>query len=387
MAISGEQSASKPIETSSEILDIHIDPQYSKNKSNPESYAREPWKCFENLVYAYLSARKGKWDRFKENMTRDRPAEWERVDHEIERIRNLRHRFEKDPLKQELMQELDNSREAWKKEVKASYTKLQEEVKEDTYISRHQRYLTGLDKIKSENTKETQNTDEEQESDGFKACVMYFKKSKSESNSLWEGYTHPETEVPKYPNQKMLMRDILKPGAHNPLPKVDKDTFRYFHFPANNMEWIETAIAILYGETPKRHDTTTKTGKLLAREFWRGQMHGSGGRGNSHHEPQTTNGGQVAMTGHTGPLHARHMRSRCSVIPRAPSQNGKAGKNIAIFLPYLHWEESSRRARMVQVADEVIGLQGKRRKDRKEVADIVAEGKKKKSTKKQRICR
>jgi hypothetical protein len=45
----------------------------------------------------------------------------------------------------------------------------------------------------------------------------------------------------------------------------------------------------------KNSSKMSKAEKLLNREFWRGQLHG-GDTGN-------------------GPVHARHMRSRCSVIP------------------------------------------------------------------------
>jgi hypothetical protein len=45
----------------------------------------------------------------------------------------------------------------------------------------------------------------------------------------------------------------------------------------------------------KPPDKMTKAEKLLCREFWRGQLHG-GDSGSA-------------------PIHARHMRSRCSIIP------------------------------------------------------------------------
>jgi len=63
----------------------------------------------------------------------------------------------------------------------------------------------------------------------------------------------------------------------------------------------QRAMARYYGEQDGDHDDSkpakkmSKAEKLLSREFWRGQLHGGGG-GNS-------------------PVHAMHMRSRCSVIP------------------------------------------------------------------------
>lgn len=60
---------------------------------------------------------------------------------------------------------------------------------------------------------------------------------------------------------------------------------RYYHeeTSSNSEDWA----------TPP--DTVSKSGTLLRREFWRGQLHG--GRPGK------------------GPVHARHMRSRCSLVP------------------------------------------------------------------------
>ncbi|KAI0862286.1 hypothetical protein F4860DRAFT_123398 [Xylaria cubensis] len=136
-------------------------------------------------------------------------------------------------------------------------------------------------------------------------------------------------------------------------------------------------MKILCGDSA-RSDTTAQTGKILARGFWRGQMYGSGERG------ITSHGTRHAKKMATGPIHARHMRSRCSVIPRAnsklklqdatcnvPDQSKNEGKDIAIFLPYLHWETSSRRAKMAEIVDEVIRPQGQEKVDQQSLADIV----------------
>lgn len=55
----------------------------------------------------------------------------------------------------------------------------------------------------------------------------------------------------------------------------------------------QTAMARYHDE--HRPEERVKTNRTLSREFWKGQLHGSGlGR---------------------NPVHATHMRSRCSVIP------------------------------------------------------------------------
>ncbi|KAK7422443.1 hypothetical protein QQZ08_009495 [Neonectria magnoliae] len=131
------------------------------------------------------------------------------------------------------------------------------------------------------------------------------------------------------------------------------------------MEWIEKAIAKYYSEEPREfndfepHDQVSRAEKLLSREYWRGQMHGMGTKGPLGHEASIK-----------GPIHARHMRSRCLIVPRdlphnqaetrtarsnsdAYSSRNPNGKNLAFFLPYLHWKTSSRRAKMVDVVNKV----------------------------------
>lgn len=56
-----------------------------------------------------------------------------------------------------------------------------------------------------------------------------------------------------------------------------------------------------HSDTKGPNKTSSKAEKVLSREFWRGQVHGGGGVGGS------------GVGG--GPVHARHMRSRCSLVP------------------------------------------------------------------------
>ena len=90
----------------------------------------------------------------------------------------------------------------------------------------------------------------------------------------------------------------------------------------------QTAIARYYNETPmpiddrKPYDPKAgKTEKLLAREFWRGQMHGgTGGATGLRRRPMEDKDhpGRIEYdwSKRGGPVHARHMRSRCFAIPR-----------------------------------------------------------------------
>lgn len=108
----------------------------------------------------------------------------------------------------------------------------------------------------------------------------------------------------KYPIEEFLDSTGEKIFAEN-----EPGTIRYFHLPANNMDWIERLMARYYGEAhdidrnnSKLPTYRKKTPNVLRPEFWKGQQHGS-----------TT----------SDPIHSRHMRSKLCVIP--------SGRIISIF--------------------------------------------------------
>ncbi|EHK22490.1 uncharacterized protein TRIVIDRAFT_60656 [Trichoderma virens Gv29-8] len=130
---------------------------------------------------------------------------------------------------------------------------------------------------------------------------------------------------------------------------------------ANHMEWIETALEKYHnvnsndGEPQDEDDQTMEAtdfkSQLLSREYWRGQLHGAG------------IGKDL--------IHLRYMRPRCAHISGWLFQrvaeyaninppdiedhtDHSAPSNIAVFLPYLHWETNRRRAKMTQIVQEVV---------------------------------
>ena len=129
----------------------------------------------------------------------------------------------------------------------------------------------------------------------IKAPVIYLKGS--------QPYNVPG--IPNtFPNQKITIKQLLTNDARvNPLMQPCEDGMvRYFHLPANNMLWVEEAIARYYHEErPDAHDfffscqlrrSRTKTEMLLRPEFWQGQR-------NFDRDSE---------------VHARHMRPFCDVI-------------------------------------------------------------------------
>ncbi|KAL6795082.1 hypothetical protein J3E68DRAFT_450227 [Trichoderma sp. SZMC 28012] len=169
--------------------------------------------------------------------------------------------------------------------------------------------------------------------DEFKVGIMYFDK---DGDRQWRGkqYEDIDSSSGEFPNQKAKMDTILSNTAKNrKLFERDKESIKYFHFPANHMEWIETAITRYY-EVNKipTEDPEENENQLLSFEHWRGQLHGSG------------IGKDL--------FHLRHMRPRCAHV--SDHTNHNAPSHISLFLPYLHWETNRRRAKMVQIVQELV---------------------------------
>ncbi|KAF7897210.1 hypothetical protein EAF00_005438 [Botryotinia globosa] len=143
----------------------------------------------------------------------------------------------------------------------------------------------------------------------------------------------------QYQIKKYSVSEVLDfNDGQDPWARENTESIRYFHFPANNMKWIEKAIQRHYKES---EDYRPQTSKILSRELWTGQQHGA----------------------LDDPLHARHMRSHCKYIPQDPEVDAifaenhhaspKRNNNIVLFMPYLHWEMDRKRTHMAKIAKEL----------------------------------
>lgn len=165
--------------------------------------------------------------------------------------------------------------------------------------------------------------DEEDPTRDLKAGVLFF-----EQHGIgWKKTTyhgHGFDKYEQFPNQKITVHQALFGKDHNPFSETKDQQGRrhlkYIHLPANHMGWVEVrlpsgflllfarfdvltnavalqqAIARYYGEHLEPNPVKRRmTNQTLAREFWRGQVHGAG------------------LDKH--PIHARHMRARCLSIP------------------------------------------------------------------------
>ncbi|KAK4225199.1 hypothetical protein QBC38DRAFT_269104 [Podospora fimiseda] len=195
---------------------------------------------------------------------------------------------------------------------------------------------------------------------GYNGWIIAFKKGQGGinlDNSLCHG---------KFPHQKIAVQKLLYDKENTPLKRSsDKTQLRYFHLQANNMKWVEDAVARYYEEdetlfeshrglqhrkpfVPGAKKTESNTERLLKRELWHGQERGGG---DTHMAP-----------------HARQIRPRCALISspkwKTPASQSSStalpgtaeyphsatGSNdIVLFMPYLHWEIEKRLVRMTNV--------------------------------------
>ncbi|KAK0732283.1 hypothetical protein B0H67DRAFT_655694 [Lasiosphaeris hirsuta] len=177
--------------------------------------------------------------------------------------------------------------------------------------------------------------------DHIKVPVVYFQ----------HGSPHQAAGIPgRFPNQKVTVGDLLSGDEQrNPLLQACGDgTVRYFHLPANNMAWVEEAVARYYGEPRpdpddlfmtssklrrQRTRTRTRTEMLLRPECWQGQQ-------NYDDDDE---------------VHARHMRPFCDAIAvhESTASPDARPRNLALFMPYLHWETDRGRAQSAGAIKEI----------------------------------
>ncbi|KAI0006431.1 hypothetical protein F4779DRAFT_23047 [Xylariaceae sp. FL0662B] len=143
----------------------------------------------------------------------------------------------------------------------------------------------------------------------IQAPVIYFKDGKPYDCPRLDGC---------FPDQALSIKELLADDQDmNPLMQDNENMVRYFHLPANNMLWVEEAMARYYHERrPRRNHrhVRTKMGTLLKPELWQAQQNFDS----------------------SSEIHARHMKPFCDTISTDAARPGS--RNMVLFMPYLHWE-------------------------------------------------
>jgi len=236
---------------------------------NAKEYMQAPWKHCSDATKAYLGMRFDKREEFKENLSDKEKA---RVQHEIDRIETTRAHFAANPLKTKLINELQSSFLAWKKAASEDATVSSEHYRQNKactepgckpvihsaidYPRLGSGYQRASVRMRNSDLRErvatwapppTTSVTSANRVDrgpvstfyGFRASAIYFKSD----GEVFRGTTYESNKFDnnyKFPNQKVSMDEIMNENADNLLRKeCDKDHIRYFHFPTNNMAWVE----------------------------------------------------------------------------------------------------------------------------------------------------
>ena len=269
------------------MTDLWPDYRWKNANATNAEYLQEPWAHSLNIQQSFFSARFSKRDAFLEHLT---PECRGKIEHELERVGKVRRRFTIDDNKKALVENLESTLHNWRRCVSTKKEAMMDELTkesllrgdksnrherecevlrrcnapapgtEDQSMVRHGRSKRRQSKSKVGKTRgmktevlqaskplpiaelvEEETLDEPEPLYGLKASAMYFKRVEGEE-SAWGGWTsdHISYGGSTFPNQKIAMHKILEGTADNPLTeRCPVDCIRYFHFPTNNMDWIE----------------------------------------------------------------------------------------------------------------------------------------------------
>ncbi|KAG8159647.1 hypothetical protein KVR01_010284 [Diaporthe batatas] len=305
-----------------------------------EAEKKDKWDC-DSITKKYYRLRAQELPDFKAKLEENH---WKKLKMDARRIKNCRARLAESKNKRLLLGEVQESFMQWRQEREGK-----DEARLKFSVDERSRHCKELN-ISDANDILHENDDNPEHE--INAGFLFFQKHETRwKKATYHGNGFDKHE--KFPDQKLTVHQALYDTQPNPISETKAEDgsrlLKYIHLPANHMGWVEQAIARHYGEDVEKSDRKL-TKQTLAREFWRGQVHGGGLE--KHH------------------VHTRHLRTRCLSIPLDAGSNATAGtsfqyqepdrrrKNFAIYLPYLHWEMYGRKVRMAETIQKAIEASG-----------------------------
>jgi hypothetical protein len=325
-------------------------------------YVEPPLDLWADYLHVRYAKREALYNRLE-------PSDQEQLCQEVRRVRYFRNHFKdyrispKDRLP--LVALLEDSRVKWRdhahKRVNDELAKVQREIDRNGETDRRVRNRAILRMVQRWRDKDYAVWQNDIAPDSYMDLETGPGPDSSEDNPrepnygyngwliAWEegeggvSMNHPLVHG-SFPHQKISMQQLLYNKADTPLKRdTESNQLRYFHLPANSMKWVEDAISRYYGEDNVEFDgrrvlnNRSNAQRLLRYDLWRGHQ-----RGGAHL-----------------PAHSRQMGARCASLPSVPTTTSgakskkRSGRDIALFMPFLHWEMDKRLQRMnqfVQVA-------------------------------------
>jgi hypothetical protein len=198
----------------------------------------------DNPLILYFRCKYDYRDTLKEMFS---GVERDKIDLELERIEKLRSVFGQNVKNGPLVQNMSRSKMEWRRHAKGICGGKDEKEKLKTRLKepgcpleskkRYREYLGLLERVKdwviSPDPLRPNTSLEEDKGYGFVVQKITLKRNPDAQGSSASSFN--EYRLDTYP-----VHDVLYTKDNNPLTeKCEKDTIRYFHFPANNMLWVE----------------------------------------------------------------------------------------------------------------------------------------------------
>ncbi|KAK7744941.1 hypothetical protein SLS53_003174 [Cytospora paraplurivora] len=179
----------------------------------------------------------------------------------------------------------------------------------------------------------------------------------SEANIMEPAWQDIDRKIFKgtFPDQQVSIHHLFervfrRVDGKNLAEQACPSKLSYVHIPANNMIWVEQAIASYFGESKAKPGSGHQTKMVLQDSYWRGQQHDCG--------PDAV-------------VQRRNLRPICEKISSDMNESYHRGENtqnnIVLFMPYLHWETDRMRD---QAADLIEQLEDQHDLDKRETAQM-----------------
>ncbi|KAI0547131.1 hypothetical protein F4679DRAFT_555408 [Xylaria curta] len=128
--------------------------------------------------------------------------------------------------------------------------------------------------------------------------------------------------LPDIDRKASLLHEGQRPGC-----------IRYLHIQANNVQWAEDILSQYFGDGPEIAKGTSDY-TTLRKSYWGDQSY-------SHYDVKT-------------PPNSRHIQPSCTVVSAATDGAESSSKDIALFMPYLHWETCRKQKQFATEIDHIM---------------------------------
>lgn len=201
----------------------------------------------DNALILYFRCRYDDRERLKQIFN---DAERSRIDLELERIEKLRSAFAQRVENNPLVQSMTRSRISWRRYAKEKCASKVEKEKVKSLLrgaqnqelkQRYREHASLLQRVEkwtiTPDPVRPNTSLEEDKGYGFMVQKIILKRIQEFPGSGISSFG-------KYHLDTHQVHDVLYKKENNPLTeKCEEDTIRYFHFPANNMLWVEVCDA------------------------------------------------------------------------------------------------------------------------------------------------